>query len=435
MTFKEIPPAPGAKTRTIPTEDLRSFVDDFPALLWRIEIAKSRIEFLNNHVIEPLGDGTRLVLQNAEYRDRVLIAEDAPLMASFLDAVKDGRTMATVFRVRARDGETLWLKLTGAVNSRDPRFYYGYLLDIRDTAKVIQGIMDNETEARLRMDNAPDPVLLAEFSTRRLHAANAAARELFRLPKRFRRAKLELSSIQPRTMARSMERVLAGLPSTRSWEGTLEYKLPCGATFAARTTLRYVAKRDTGLVRVALNAADTRAALKAMREPAPPDDAPAPLSASRFKTARDVPSLLAMAMAEGPMAETCDSLMYSDIHVRKNIVVVHGAGGPLEGMDDGETFSFQGTIAEDIVRFGLDHLEVEDTMDSIKPIDWALFIPRGIRSYYAKPFFERGALRTVLIMCSTEPDHFSGNAPDAFSHLLDPVAKVVRTLRGPLRKG
>ena len=91
-----------------------------------------------------------------------------------------------------------------------------------------------------------------------LDLATQRRQQLQRRPRSRRRDRAR-EALAGRSEAR-VERVLAGLPSTRSWEGTLEYKLPCGATFAARTTLRYVAKRDTGLVRVALNAADTRAA-------------------------------------------------------------------------------------------------------------------------------------------------------------------------------
>lgn len=60
------------------------------------------------------------------------------------------------------------------------------------------------------------------------------------------------------------------------------------------------------------------------------------------------------------------------------------------------------------MRFDLDHIIVEDTSRSIKPIDWVLFIPRGIRSYFAKPFFKDGVLHNVLIFCSTEAKRFSG---------------------------
>ncbi|MUM78859.1 hypothetical protein GKC30_14585 [Pseudodesulfovibrio sp. F-1] len=83
----------------IPIKDLRSFVDDFPALLWRIEIARSRIEFLNDHPLPPLGDSARLLLKNKAFRKQMLLPEDAHLLDAFLDAVSQGKTMATVFRV------------------------------------------------------------------------------------------------------------------------------------------------------------------------------------------------------------------------------------------------------------------------------------------------------------------------------------------------
>ena len=117
----------------IPIKDLQSFVDDFPALLWRIEIARSRIEFLNDYPLHPLGDSARLFLKNRAFRKQMLLPEDAHLLDAFLDAVSEGQTMATVFRVYTPADSIMWLKLTGAVNSSDPRYYYGYLLSVDDT--------------------------------------------------------------------------------------------------------------------------------------------------------------------------------------------------------------------------------------------------------------------------------------------------------------
>jgi hypothetical protein len=74
-----------------------------------------------------------------------------------------------------------------------------------------------------------------------------------------------------------------------------------------------------------------------------------------------------------------DSIIYSDVYEKKNKVVVYTAGEPLKAMRQGETFSYEGTIAENIERYGLDHLIMEDTFSSIKAIDWALFIPHGLQ--------------------------------------------------------
>ena len=71
---------------------------------------------------------------------------------------------------------------------------------------------------------------------------------------------------------------------------------------------------------------------------------------------------------------------------------------------------------------------VEDTLDSIKSIDWAVFIPCGVRSYFAKPFYSAQGLHAVLIFA------FDAPAPGAFSDvrfrpLYEPFARLVARWR------
>jgi hypothetical protein len=102
-------------------------------------------------------------------------------------------------------------------------------------------------------------------------------------------------------------------------------------------------------------------------------------------------------------------------------------------MTQPESFSYKGTIAEDINRFSLDYLVVDNTQDSMKPIDWALFVPRGIRSYFAMPFYSRNALRTVLILCATGPGRFADTPTDLFMDLFKAMNEAVRAWRRSLR--
>ena len=84
-----------------------------------------------------------------------------------------------------------------------------------------------------------------------------------------------------------------------------------------------------------------------------------------------------------------------------------------------------------MVLFDLEHIIVEDTAKSIKPIDWALFIPKGIRSYLALPFFIDGILREVVIFCSTSPHAFSENAIAPYAGLAASLwAELLRVLTG-----
>lgn len=411
------------KGAAIPMEDLRSFVDDFPALLWRIEIARSRIEFLNDHQLHPLGDSARLFLKNRAFRKQMLLPEDAHLLDRFLDAVSEGRTMATVFRVYTPADSIMWLKLTGAVNSSDPRYYYGYLLDVGDTVDVIREIEKSEAASRMRIDKMPTPVLLMNHQSLRLRQANAAASNLFGLPSAANGRLPHLSEIAPNVID-SLGAILNDLPS-QPWKGVLEFQTTQGEPFKAEATLHWVPWKQTALVRIAVTPItnDKSGSGKRARN-----------VQAAFSGAPDLAAMLAQALEHPEISKRCNAIMLSDIHVRKNIVQVFGAGTPLADMPPGEEFSYRGTIAEDIDRFNLDYLVVDDTMDSIKPIDWALFIPRGIRSYFAKPFYDRDGLSTVLILCSTEPGRFSDLAPDSLDGVLAPLNRAIRALRKKRKK-
>jgi hypothetical protein len=95
-------------------------------------------------------------------------------------------------------------------------------------------------------------------------------------------------------------------------------------------------------------------------------------------------------------------------------------------------FQVDAFSAQDIERFCLDSLTVEDTLDSIKSIDWAMFIPCGVRSYFAKPFYSAEGLQAVLIFASDTPGD-KGMNEASFRQLYDQFAKMA--MRWRLLKG
>jgi len=402
----------------IPIEDLRSFLDDFPALLWRIEIARSRIEFLNDCPLQPLGDSARLFLKNRAFRKQMLLPEDSHLLDKFLDAVSQGKTMATVFRVHTPTDSIMWLKLTGAVNSSDPHYYYGYLLDVGDTVNVIRDIQRSEEASRTRIDNVPTPILLFNHQSLRLRQANAAACHLFGLPNAATGRLPHFSEISLHPVE-NLGAILNDLPA-QPWNGVFEFSTIQGEPFKAETELRWVPWKQTALVRMSVNPIsnnrDDKTKLSKNVQAA-------------FENAPDLSAMLRQALEHPDISKRCNAIMLSCIRAKNNTVQVYGAGTPLADMPQGEKFSYRGTIAEDIDRFNLDHLVVDETMDSIKPIDWALFIPHGIHSYYAKPFYKDGELRTVLILCSTEPERFVDVRPEKFDTILTSLNEAINALR------
>ena len=58
-----------------------------------------------------------------------------------------------------------------------------------------------------------------------------------------------------------------------------------------------------------------------------------------------------------------DGLLFSDIQSHKGQVVVYGAGPAFRELRWGAEHAYEGTIAQDIERFGLRSLTVEDTLD------------------------------------------------------------------------
>ncbi|WP_316901017.1 PAS domain-containing protein [Pseudodesulfovibrio indicus] len=403
---------------SIPIEDLRSFLDDFPALLWRIEIARSRIEFLNDYPLQPLGDSARLFLKNRAFRKQMLLPEDSHLLDKFLDAVSQGKTMATVFRVHTPNDSIMWLKLTGAVNSSDPRYYYGYLLDVGDTVNVIRDIQRSEEASRNRIDHVPTPIILFNHQSLRLRQANAAACHLFGLPNAATGRLPHFSEISLHPVE-SLGAILNDLP-THPWNGVFEFSTTQGEPFRAETELRWVPWKQTALVRMSVTPiSDDKKDETKLSENV----------RAAFENAPDLSAMLGQALEHPDISKRCNAIMLSCICARNNVVQVYGTGAPLANMAQGEKFSYRGTIAEDIARFNLDHLVVDETMDSIKPIDWALFIPHGIHSYYAKPFYMDGELQTVLILCSTEPERFVDVKPERFDTILSSLNKAINALR------
>lgn len=298
----------------ISDQELLCFVDDFQALLWRVEIPRSRIEILNEFVIEGLGEDTSLFMKNISFRDELLLPGEKGRVDAFFDKMKERKSASTVFRVINKSGVLMWLKLIGTRSSCDPNYYHGTLSDVTDTAAVVTRIAEEE---------------LVEG------------------------AQVVLKEDKPAAVV-----------------------VPTGTQYE-------------------INISES---LTAMYE-------------------------------QLHKQEHIDGLLFSDVQTRKNKVSVYYSGKVFEGAVQGEIYPYKGTIAQDIERYNLNYLIVDDTLDSIKPIDWALFVPRGIRSYYAKPYYVRGVLRSVVIVCSKKTARFKDKLIDSYDDILEPFMKVARPWR------
>lgn len=292
--------------------ELLCFMNDFQALLWRVEIPRSRIEILNEFSIEGLGEDTSLFVKNTSFRDTLLLPGEKGRVDAFFDKMKERKSASTVFRIMNKSGVIMWLKLVGRHSSCDSNYYHGTLTDVTDIAAVVTRVVEEQ-----HFDNA----------------------QIFL-------KKAEPSPIVP----------------------------PAGS-------------------KSEINISD---ALTVMHE-------------------------------QLHQQEHTDGLLFSDVQIPKNKVDVYYSGKAFEGAVQGEVFPLKGTIAQDIERYHLKFLIVDDTLDSIKPIDWALFVPWGIRSYYAKPYYDRGVLRSVVIICSKKTAMFKDKLIDSYDEILEPLMKTARS--------
>ncbi|MGD9827018.1 hypothetical protein [Desulfobacter sp.] len=420
-----------ARPLKIPVDELYSFINDFPALLWRIEIRKARIEFLNENINVAPGIDGALFLKNIAYRNANLLPEDQHILETFMDMVKEGKVAASVFRVKNSNGQISWLKLTGAVNRQDPGYYYGYLLNVDDTVAVIKGILGIDLELKLMIEDINNPVFLFGYDRNELICANPSAKHMFGIQE-VDLGKLSLDSFYAGNTRQTVLDVLKNLPLSRTWAGNILLGSADGKKrVQSRAIVRYLVHKDHQIIRISL------------QNPKTSSTSGKTISDSKERDIKELENKIHGLVDIHQIMEACldsplaaghfEGILFSDVHVRKNCVTVYGAGAPFKGMQESESFSYKGTIAEDINRYSLDYLVVDNTQDSIKPIDWALFVPRGVRSYFAMPFYSRSVLRTVLTLCATEQGRFTDALPDLFEDLLKTLNGAVRTWRRSLR--
>jgi len=426
-------------TGIITKDELFNFVEDFPALLWRIDIIKNKIEYLNNYQIKGLESKSGLILQNINFSKRIILKEDLHLLEGFMRAVRNGETAATVFRIKNKDDHITWIKVTGTANRKNPRFYLGYMLDVTDTVGIVQETLEKNADIEAMIELVNNPVILINPYDKSILAHNTAARDLF-CYQAAEFSNLKFSDLYHNSIETHINRIYEEIIFEKKWEGKLTFQRKNNSYFTGNVVIRNLFFRGIRVFRVSIDnvsvddEADKMFALTPGDYGSPSDSADKNYLDKLMEKIRyesDMSAILQIILDNKHGNMKFDSIIYSDIYAKKNKVVVYTAGKPLSTMKQGEVFPYEGTIAENIDRYKLDYLIVEDTFLSIKAIDWALFIPNGLRSYFAKPFFDRKVMRTVLILCSTQRNMFSGQFLADYALLFKPFLLGLTNWRKP----
>lgn len=379
----------------------------FPGLMWSICRRESRLKLFTQW--RNAGFDAPQLLKNAAYRKQVVMEQDYPLLMEFWDMIHAARPAAAIFRLKADEGRKP-LMLQGWPEPEED-IYSGFLKEA-----FLPGGYKSEcynAQLRMRVGDADYPVFTVDSKSRRLADANEAARVLFIGAGQTER-QLTLEDVVPEERRAQFFSAAGKAVERDAWSGKLLLGNGERGLFSAHARLTVWGGQDLQVVRAALISVDPK--------PLPlPDNSALALRSGELR-----PALERLYADCGPEV---DGLMLSHIQMGSGRVAIYGVGKVFENLEWGMLHAYEGTIAQDIEQFGLSALMVEDTLDSVKSIDWALFAPQGVRSYFAKPFYSEHGLHAVLILASRKTKAFGTDAEAAYADVVGAFGALARRWR------
>jgi hypothetical protein len=383
-------------------QHLASYLEAVPFLVWRINVVKKEIIFFNTYRIQGLGRDTPLLLKNMEFARTVILDEDVDRFENFIDKVHGRQAASVLFRIKNRDGMLLWVQASGMPDPSMSSCYMGMLMECTSLAAQALAMDTPIQELASRIELFDIPVLLCRFDDKRIMMTNSAAL-LFLGRSRDDVGNMSLYHLLcDEDPDRYMGSVYESLIFGDRWTGQLPFTDCQRRCVICDVSVRSLASGGQNYLWVGISNPRGHGTPRDIGVLPKISDA----GLARIAASSSLPELLESVLAAQPLEAPANAVMLSRIFMDENRIAVSARGTGFDP-DEKSTHPYKGSIAENIVNFDLEHILVDDTSKSIKPIDWALFIPKGVRSYYAQPFFADAVLRYVLIFCSTEPEAFS----------------------------
>lgn len=402
-------------------QTLAAYLDALPALMWHVDTVRNEMIFFNDHKVAGLNGKIPLMLRNMSLAQALVHPDDFSVFRGALDAVRVLQPCSVSFRVHDDAGNWHWLVLMGMPA---PDESFGYVGLAAECTSLVESMMERGADSLLAgsMELLDSPALLVDFTTKNVQAANAAACVCFGYA-----AAADFPSFETMlegTGEQYRRSIYEHLIFHASWRGALTLAGNGGMRMCCRAQLRPVSREGHNYLWVSLTPAV---------QPAEAAPVSSPVSAAlreALSRAADDMSALTAVLEHQPQGMQAEGVMLSRIYAADDKVEVTGAGAPFDGMEPGTAYPYRGSIAENIVRYNLPHLVVDETARSIRPIDWALFIPGGIHSYYAEPFYAGDTLKYVLIYCSTRSEAFSADGAPACKEVVRLLAQTLKRLDG-----
>ena len=381
----------------------------FPGLLWSICQRESRLEVFTRW--RSAGFDAPQLLKNAAFRKQAVMEQDYPLLVEFWDMIHAGRPAAAIFRLKYDDGRTPLILQGWPEPEQD--VYSGFLKEA-----FLPGGYNSacyNAQLQMRVGDADYPVFTVDLKKQKLCDVNTAAQMLFWGEEQAERV-LVLKDVVPPSAMRVFLTAMEKAVERDAWSGKLLLGNAERGLFSAHVRLTLWGEPGKEVVRAALVKVDAKPVKLE-------DDGALALCTGDLRPALEE--------LHGLCKPEVDGLMLSHIQMGSGRVAVYGVGPVFEGLEWGTLHAYEGTIAQDIERYSLSSLIVEDTLDSVKSIDWALFAPLGVRSYFAKPFYAEHGLHAVLIPASKRHRAFGADAETLYVDVSAAFGQIMLRWRNP----
>ncbi|TIH15932.1 diguanylate cyclase [Marinifilum sp. JC120] len=384
-----------------------SYLEQLPAIAWRVDIVENKISFLNSFVIPNQNHNIRDVLQKPQLARNMILEEDWERFQNCFQQIRNRVATTCVFRMHSAKNSTRWLKIVAMPDPIQQTCSIGLLIDISTQVDIVL-TTEGKPSLSTKINLIEDPVLFVRFSDRSVYSANNAAEDLLKYDQQ-KLLSLNFQDIFRNNTDADLHKLYEALIFSDRWNGKLNVTDSQNRHHKCAVNIQALSRNEENLLWITLIHQNDCPTCKGI--PVHGNETlPLKGISKALAKCNTVKCLLKTMLKTIPTGSSTDAIMFSHISISENKVKVTGAGTPFAKLSENRTHPYEGSIAENIVRFNLKKHVVMETSKSIKPIDWALFIPHGIHSYYAQPFYDNGILTGVLVFCSTKSHGYDADA-------------------------
>ncbi len=380
------------------------FSDNNIGILFQFNLETRNFVFLNGDHIEGINGSVEDLLKSLIRAQEVVVKEDFFKFKIFIEALRNGNEATVIFRVWNSNGLKNWLKASGLPMVSSENVYYGYIRNITNDVDLINGMLEKDLETQVMIQHEEYPVILVDMKNRSIISCNSSAYRLFEYSFReFNDLKFQdiFQPDQNPTFTQIYETCLID----GKWDGDILLVKRGNRQFEGTINISQLFLRDKSLMKISIYGIG-RSIIGAEEEFFADKEGFKLNLLAKMKKKNSINEILDVMLKNQYNSFIFDAVIYIDLRKKKGKRNLFASGDVINQNQLGIPYDYTG-LTKEILGNKLDFFIIKDTMKSTNPIDWAFFIPYGIRSYFVKPFFHGAKLTSLLILCSTETNRFT----------------------------